>query len=103
MSFSEEAARAMEIWFGSDMAEAVVYNGVSLRGHADYGSDSDHRTGAVMARATLMVKRSDVPTPAYRDTAVIVGVTWRVLNIEAGDELTWTLNITTNERPVPQR
>jgi len=103
MSFSEEAARAMEIWFGPDMAEAVVYNGVALRGHADYGSDSDNHTGAVMARATLMVMRSDVPAPAYRDTAVIAGVTWRVLNIEAGDELTWTLNITTNERPVPQR
>ena len=103
MSFSEEAARAMETWFGPDMAEAVVYNGVAIRGHADYGSDSDHRTGAVMARATLMVKRSDVPAPAYRDTAVIAGVTWRVLNIESGDEHTWTLNITTNERPVPQR
>ena len=100
MSFSEEAARAMETWFGPDMAEAVVYNGVAIRGHADYGSDSDHRTGAVMARATLMVKRSDVPNPAYRDTAVIAGDIWRVLSIASGDELTWTLNLSKDDRPV---
>ena len=103
MGFADEIARAMPTWFGADMTDAVTYNGVALRGHAEYDSDLDHRTGAVMARATLMVKRSDVPAPAYRDTAVIAGVTWRVFNIESGDEHTWTLNITTNERPVPQR
>ena len=100
MGFADETARAMATWFGADMTDAVTYNGVALRGHADFGSDLDHRTGSVMARATLQVKVADVPAPAYRDRVVVNGQTFHVQPAWTGDGLTWTLELGRDERPV---
>jgi hypothetical protein len=101
MSFSEEASLAMESWFGPDIADAVVYNGAAIRGHLDHAPDAEPRSGSVMSRALLQVRRQDVPDPKYRDAAVVAGIAWRVLRIEAGDEWTWTLALYREERPTP--
>jgi len=101
MGFSDEIARAMTTWFGADMTDAVTYNGAAIRGHVEYNPDADHRTGSVMARATLHVRRADVPAWAYRDTVAVGGLTWSVLSLAGADTHTWTLNLIRNERPVP--
>jgi hypothetical protein len=99
MGFAEETARAMAVWFGPGLTDAVTYNGLPLRGHVQYAAEGG-RPGGVMLAATLQVRAADVPAPAYRDAVVINGLTWHVQNGWTGDNLTWTLPLARDERPV---
>lgn len=99
MGFADEAERAMDVWFGPDMAPLVEYNGLGIRAHLEQVEDTDPRTGAVSKRAVLEVRKADVPNPAYRDLVVAAGVSWRVLDKAGGDEWSWTLNLIREERP----
>ena len=102
--FDDAVTAAMDVWFGTDMdPETVTYNGTDISGHVDYGGRSD---GENARTAVLEVKVSDVSDPAYRDTVVINGVTWRVYRDQSqevviqGDGYTWKLPVTRDERPV---
>lgn len=100
MGFADEAERAMDIWFGSDMAESITYNGAGIRGHLEQRSDADPGTGAVSQTAVLEIRRADVAIPTYRDTIVAAGITWKVRNIAGGDEWTWKINLYRDENPI---
>ena len=63
MGFADEAERAMDVWFGPDMAPLVEYNGQGIRAHLEQVEDTDPRTGAVSQRAVLEVRKVDVPSP----------------------------------------
>lgn len=96
----------LTVYFNTDeFAETVTYNGSSVTAlfrykrnlDVDAGTDNSDTT---MAKAELMVKVSDVASPAYRDTIIVSSVTWRVKNIEYGDGYVWKLNLYQDERPV---
>jgi hypothetical protein len=82
------------------MAESVTYNGADIPGSVTYGEDPAARAGrpGVMAEAELEVLRRDVSAPAYRDTVLIDGATWRVRYVITGDEWGWRLAISNDER-----
>lgn len=87
-----------------EFCEIISYNGVAVPAVVNFGRDLSKETGitadtALSAMATIEVKASDVIKPTYRDTVVIGGDTWRVLNVQAGDGFTWQVNIIQGERP----
>jgi len=64
-------------------AEDVVYNGLGLRAIFRFAGveDVSNRSGSTSAsKGTLKVLKTDVPDPAYSDTAVINSETWKVMN-----------------------
>lgn len=99
MTFNQAVSNAMPIWFADGFTEAIIYNGVTIRGHVDYGGE----TGA-----SVEVQISDVPAPKYRDKVIVAGVTWYVFretpsNTQeselAGDTKTWRILLYKDERP----
>ncbi|OPY78286.1 MAG: hypothetical protein A4E65_02309 [Syntrophorhabdus sp. PtaU1.Bin153] len=87
-----------------EFAEAVTYNAVSINAIVQYGIDptQDFDNGwqkSSAAEATIIVKVSDVASPQYQDTVVIGSTTYYVQRIVKGDAYTWTLELTTDERP----
>ncbi len=101
MNLTDATAAALSAWFDPGYAESITYNGSAIRAHIAYGESG----GASYAHhATLTVRRSDVPAPAYRDTVVIDGATWRVFQDDGqapvcgGDALTWDIPIIRGER-----
>jgi hypothetical protein len=94
----------LSVFFNTDeFAETITYAGVSIKAIVDYGRVQDLGNAVNNANvniAAIWVKKSDVASPTYRDTVVISGVTWTVLNVESGDGLTWKVNIRRDERPV---
>lgn len=101
MNLSEAKAKALEKWFDPEFADLITYNGADIYGHVSYGG----RNAPTALHATLTVKVSDVPAPAYRDPVIINGITWRVFQDEGlsiiikGDGLTWDLPLARDEKP----
>jgi hypothetical protein len=98
--FQDAVADAMQIWFSDDIADTVTYNGQDIKAHVSYEQNLNEQTGSADARAQIVVKKSDVAAPDYRDTVVIGSDTWKVRNIKEGDGYTWTLELYCDERPV---
>jgi len=102
MGFPDAIANALGVWFGSGYAETITYAGESISALVAYGGGS---TNTVAETAVIEVKVSDVAAPAYRDTVVIAGETWRVYRDKAqeavitGDGYTWKIPIKKDERP----
>ncbi|WP_054031018.1 head-tail joining protein [Desulfatitalea tepidiphila] len=101
MNLDDAKSAALAVWFDTGIAESITYNGSAIPGHISY---SEPGKAAYANHAVLTVRRSDVPAPAYRDTVVIDGATWRVYQddgqapICGGDELTWDIPIMRGER-----
>ncbi len=95
----------MDLMFDTtEFCETVTYNGVNIPAIVNLGRDLSKEPGitaetALVAMATIEVKKSDMAlTPTYRDTVLIDGAAWRMLNIQNGDGLTWLLNLIQDER-----
>lgn len=98
MSVFTDHTAAFEAAFAT-LAETVSYNGADVLGSVVYSEDLAARPGrSMMADAEIDILKSAVAAPAYRDTVVIGGVTWRVRHIISGDEWAWRLAISTDER-----
>ena len=82
------------------LAQDVTYNGASIRAVVMYGetlTEGGGETGA-MAMADMVVSVADVPLPAYNDTVVVGGVTWRVRHGARGDGLSWRVTLFRDQR-----
>ena len=107
MSLATQIATDLsKIYSTDEFAQAVTYAGSSVTGIVSYTEDLDQR-GAVYsshsshaATAELRVRKSEVASPAYRDTVVIGSVTWRVRRVISGDGHDWLLLLERGERPV---
>lgn len=102
----EQAATDLAILFSTDLpgVESVTYTPVGgscsdIPAIVDYGENLNEGAESHKAVGTIMVKKSDVTAPSYKDTVVIGSDTWRVRNIKQGDGLAWVLNIYRDERP----
>ncbi len=102
MTLKSQILSDLPVFFNTDdFAETITYNGVSIKAIVDYGEYYGDETGRRnAARANITVRHSDVSTPAYDDSVIIDGTTWRVFNIEEGDGYTWSLNLISSERPM---
>lgn len=85
-----------------DFAQTVTYNGSDIPALVDYGI---YDSGENARTARLIVRASDVAAPAYRDTMVISGTSWRVFAdpdrevAVKGDGHVWELALIRDERP----
>lgn len=104
MSFDDIANAALDVWFELGFAETVVYdNGedqpFQVQAHVQSSSDSPNAI-----HSKLLVKKTDIPEPKYRDKVTISGSVWRVLKDEAqgavlkDDGYTWEIPIVRDER-----
>lgn len=100
MNFSDAITDALAQWFGGDLSTTVTYAGSAISAVDNIGAYPQRESDVRRRRATLIVKRSDVSAPAYRDKVVIGADTWYVLGVLKGDDYTWTLDIHLDERPV---
>jgi hypothetical protein len=85
----------------AQLDETIEYNGVGILADIDYGGNLDHVDDHTSARATatVSVRCSDVPTPAYRDVLSFHDNTWRMLRTLNGDGQTWDLEVERDTRP----
>jgi nitrogen regulatory protein PII len=101
------AADLDDVFFDVDeFAESITYNGTTIMAIVEYGKQ--RAKDAIVFDAEILVKASDVPIPTYRDTVVIDGVTFKVLqdaeSQPSGDGFTWRIPVMRNERaPVGER
>lgn len=76
MTLKTDMLADMSVFFNTDeFADDATYNGSGIT--AVLCSDSDG-ADSIGTTAMLFVKKSDVLAPAYGDTIVISGNTWRV-------------------------
>lgn len=106
MTLKTQMATDLAAFFNSDeFAESVTYAGTAITAVVmpgeimeAGGSMTAERT---VKRATLFVKATDVAAPAYRDSVVIDGETWRVIQIHGEDEEgVWELGIEKEMKPM---
>lgn len=89
-----------------EFARTVTYNGTDIPAIVDFGLESQRYGPSSAKAAVLYVKNSDVAAPAYRDTVVMDGATWRVFRdrdqdvVIEGDGHVWKIPVTRDERPV---
>lgn len=101
------AADLDDVFFDVDeFAESITYNGASIQAVVEYGKQ--RVKDAIVFDAEILVKVSDVPSPTYRDTVVIGGTTFKVLQVTgsqpSGDGFTWRIPVMRDERtPVGER
>ena len=102
MTFAEDIASDLEnVVFNTDeFAQTVTYAGSQIPAIFASGEDLASRSESLAATALLIVRVSDVASPAYRDVVVIGSDTWYVRGRNGGDAYTWTLAIERDERPV---
>jgi len=86
-----------------EFAQTITYNGTSIKAIVKYGEERES-DASVSFDAVITVKTSDVATPAYRDTVVIGGVTFRVFQDAnnqpfKGDGYLWQIRLTRGGRP----
>jgi hypothetical protein len=90
----------MTVFFNtSDFATTVTYNSVAIVAIWTPGENQADNPPSTVREGRLEVKITDVAAPAYRDSVIIDGVTWRVRRVISGDEYTWLLALETSERP----
>ena len=87
-----------------EFAQTITYKGASIKAIVHYGPRRSS-SGVISCDAWILVKVSDVATPAYRDPVVIDSDTYRVRvdkdTQPEGDGYTWTIDLKKDERPVP--
>lgn len=95
--FKTQAAADLDIFFNtSEFAVAATYNGESIAVIVEvFEGQIDQDTGTEIARTVIQVKQSDVAAPVRRDTVILDGETYRVLDVVAGDGLggVWQLEL----------
>ena len=106
MTLKTQIEDDLDIFLNTDeFAETISYNGSSISAifssKKNLDNDTEVKGGDTsMAKAILIVKVSDIASPAYRDTVIRSNVTWKIRDIEFGDGYIWKLNIYRDERPV---
>lgn len=103
MTLKTQMTSDLSVFFNTDdFAQSVTYAGKAVNALVILGENLDDAGSreSAMARGQIVVKVSDVATPAYRDAVVIGSDTWRVRRIVYGDGLVWKLDIYRDERPV---
>jgi hypothetical protein len=98
VTFFDAIDNALAAWFAADFADTVIYNGTQIYGHVVYDGGG---SGANAKHGTVIVQVSDVAIPAYRDTVVIDGETWTVVDHNGvdGDGHTWSIPVVRDEKP----
>lgn len=91
MDYSDAITEATNCWFDDAYTDSLTYNGTAVRGHVNFYASSPD---GVLAE--IMVKKSDVPSPAYRDVIIFEGVTYYAMGpekevIKEGDAVSWTI------------
>jgi len=103
MTLADQLSTDLSVFFDADdFAQTITYNGASINALVDYGM---YGSGENARTARIIVKASDVAAPAYRDTVVIAGTTWRVFRdpdrevAVKGDGHVWELALIRDEKP----
>jgi hypothetical protein len=102
MAFSDMRSAALAIQFSTTQgfAENVTYDsGSPIPAIVDYAQAPDDEPGTTVEYAEIIVRKSDVALPEYRDPVVIGSTTWLVRRIAVGDDETWTLTLFKAEGP----
>jgi len=101
MAFSDLKTSALSLQFSTDyFADTVTYNGSEIPAVVDYMENPDEPPGTQHDRCEILVRSSDVASPAYRDTVVINSVTWRVFKPKSsGDNEVHVIQLYRDERP----
>jgi hypothetical protein len=93
-----EAGLTVEGEAGGDVY-AETGSGGSIPAIIDYAQAPDDEPGTTVEYAEIIVRKSDVALPEYRDPVVIGSTTWLVRRIAVGDDETWTLTLFKAEGP----
>jgi hypothetical protein len=106
MTFADQLATDLAGILGRDFGESITYNGVSINCHFNQGAWPFAKAWNGDA-AVIVVAKSDVATPGYRDTIIRSGVTWKVYaeedrsTITEGDDLSsWLILLYKGEKLV---
>ena len=88
----------------AEFAQTIFYDSVVIPALVDYTAMPSSRD-SVRYDASILVKTSDVPIPAYRKSVVIGAATWVTGQPEdcEGDGLTWKIPLSRDERRVVNR
>lgn len=79
---------------------SATYNGASVSGVWSIGENPLERSGANVRIGKYEIHKSYLTAvPAYRDSIIIDGITWKMREIFAEDEYTYILILETSERP----
>ena len=109
MTFAEQMETDLDLFFDADaFAQTVTYNGAAVAAIIE-APETSLVTGLDATACILHVRRSDVPSPAYRDTVVVAdgdnAGTWHVYRwprrpvVLADEGGVYTLMMTRDERP----
>jgi hypothetical protein len=98
MPFDDYFEIATDELFSSDFASVATYGGNDIYCHIQEGENLDEGGQVARAEIDLLVLKSDVPSPAYRDTFTINSVDWTFSRILKGDSKTHTLRLFRDER-----
>lgn len=97
MTFNDAVQNAMPVWFGADMADLVILNGVTVPAQVTEHGLAERDDGLV-DYVTVVFQKQDYPVVSYRrDTAVIDGLLWRFPVVTHND--TWTTTVRFRRNP----
>ncbi len=106
MTFKSQTALDLPVFFNTDeFAEVVGYNdgtgSVNIMAVPEYFSEGKD---VPASHGTILVKKSDMPSPEYQQVITIQGTAWTINPgpgesfILGEDDLTWILRIQKEER-----
>lgn len=104
MGFKEQIAKDADVFLNeSELAEVVVYNGVSITAVFERGQTlapgNTFVSDGESDRAELHVAAELIPDPKPLDEIEAGGVTWQVARILESDGVIHRLELIANERP----
>jgi len=87
-----------------DFAETVTYTSssiaVQIPAIVDFGADLEKTMVKTRARATVILRRSDISEPKYKDEIEIDSVVWLVEGIKEGAGDYWIVELRTDARAI---
>ena len=103
MTLRDQYEADRSLWLGSELpwVQPVTYNGTAAS--ASFQIKSEELADGRRESAELIVSAADVTAPAYRDTVVVGGATWRVLRVVSSDLYSHRLELYRDENPIWQR
>ncbi len=104
MTLASQLAEDLAPAFQADMlGRDLFYNGEPATGIFSELANPDPRprsADSMAATSVLRIMKSAVPSPKYRDTVEIDGVTWRVISVISSTRTAWKLSLERDRRPV---
>lgn len=98
MSLKDEMAADLSIFFNSaEFAESVTYNGSAILAIINRQAEPTFIGDNIADYAEILIKKSDVASPAYQDIIQFDSATWIVENIQRSDGLITKLKIRKRE------